>query len=86
MDEDLEMINEGHDLSTLEYFAILYRAERKKTLWAQLELVQFIQIILEDSYKIAAMVEEGESIREIDRYYKSTYMRKMPSEVNQCDE
>ena len=42
LEDDLEIINNNHNLSTLEYFAIIYRSEKKKTLWAQLELVQFM--------------------------------------------
>ena len=49
-DEVLAEVKKTLSLSPNQYFAVVYRSEQKKTIRAQLEIVRYVQSVLEQSY------------------------------------
>ena len=52
LETDLEILENKANLTQKSYFAVLYRSEMKKTMRAQLEIVRFVQKVLDESLKI----------------------------------
>ena len=73
-------------LSQNMYFAVLYRSEMKKTMRAQLELVNFVEKVVQHSYQVKAMTKAGSSKTAASKAFKAIYLEKLPSEIDQCHE
>ena len=67
----LDLSEIGPELSHNEYFAIIYRSERKKTMRAQLEIAEYVKSVLIESKKIQEMKEKKEEALEL---FKGIYL------------
>ena len=86
-DDLMMMFDTGPKRPLNEYMALVYRSEMKKTMKAQVELIKFVQKVLQGSLELfEEMREEGADVEDAKVYFKEIYMEKMPSEIKECED
>ena len=63
-----------------QYYAILYRSERKQIMRSQLEIIKYVQKVLTESFQVATMMWLGQAEEAAHKFYKNIYLQKTKSE------
>ena len=67
---DKDFSETSPELSQNEYFAIIYRSERKKTMRVQFEIAKYVKTVLIESKKIQEIKDKKEALK----FFKCIYL------------
>ena len=66
--------------------AIVYRSERKKIVYNQMKLVEWLIQMVKDSEKVQDMKQKGQDLQDLHKVYQGLYLQPMEFEKEQIDE